>query len=175
LQHYSSLVALAQIELYTGDYEVAWKHFEGQLKPLERSMLLRAQGLRIEAKHLRARLALASAAGPARKQRLRLAERLADSIARENMPWSNPLAMLIQAGLSIQNRDDSRAATLLPKAIEGFEAADMKLYATAARRRLGETLNGDRGRELVTEADDWMRKQQIKNPSAFANLLAPGF
>ncbi|HYW69959.1 MAG TPA: AAA family ATPase, partial [Pyrinomonadaceae bacterium] len=41
LQHYSSLVALAQIEMYTGDYEVAWKHIEGQIKALERSMLLR--------------------------------------------------------------------------------------------------------------------------------------
>src|SRR5262249_49227781 len=94
LQHYSSLVALAQIELYTGDYEVAWKHFEGQIKPLKKSMLLRAQGLRIEEKYLRARLALASA-GWEGKQRLRLAKRLADSIARENMPWSNPLAMLV--------------------------------------------------------------------------------
>src|SRR5439155_10615369 len=43
LQHYSSLVALAQIEMYTGDYEVAWKHIEGQIKALEKSMLLRIQ------------------------------------------------------------------------------------------------------------------------------------
>src|SRR5205807_6333362 len=48
LQHYSGLVALAQIELYTGDYEVAWKHVEGQIKPLEKSLLLRIQGLRID-------------------------------------------------------------------------------------------------------------------------------
>src|SRR3989449_10174510 len=61
LQHYSSLVALAQIEMYTGDYEVAWKHIEGQIKALEKSMLLRMQGLRIDSLHLRARLALASA------------------------------------------------------------------------------------------------------------------
>ena len=63
LQHYTSLVALAQIEVYTGDYEVAWKHIEGQLKPLEKSMLLRIQGLRIDAMQLRGRLALASAVG----------------------------------------------------------------------------------------------------------------
>ena len=30
LQHYVSLHALTQIELYTGDYDVAWKHVEGQ-------------------------------------------------------------------------------------------------------------------------------------------------
>jgi hypothetical protein len=69
LQHYSSLVALAQIEMYTGDYEVARKHIEGQIKALEKSMLLRIQGLRIDALHIRGRLALASA----RNAQLRLA------------------------------------------------------------------------------------------------------
>ena len=175
LQHYSSLVALAQIELYTGDYEVAWKHIERQIKPLEKSMLLRIPAVRIEAMHLRARLALASAAGRERKRRLRLAKDLADRIANENMPWSNPLAIMIHAGLAKRSGDDPQAATLLYKSIEGFEAADMALYAAAARRRLGETVSGNRGRELIGQADDWMRKQQIKNPSAFASLLAPGF
>ena len=61
LQHYTSMHALAQIELYTGDAEVAWKHIRGQWKALEDSMLLRFQVLRIEAMHLQARAALASA------------------------------------------------------------------------------------------------------------------
>jgi hypothetical protein len=39
LQHYTSLAALAQIELYTGDTEVAWKHIESQVKPLEKSLV----------------------------------------------------------------------------------------------------------------------------------------
>jgi serine/threonine protein kinase len=175
LQHYSSLVALAQIELYTGDYEVAWKHIEGQVKPLEKSMLLRIQGLRIEAKYLRARLSLASATGSERERRLRIAESLAKSIARENMPWSNPLAKLIHAGLANRKGDDLQAAALVSQAIEGFEAADMKLYAATARRRLGEIVGGDGGTELITQADEWMSKQEIKNPAAVANLMAPGF
>jgi hypothetical protein len=175
LQHYSSLVALVQIELYTGDYEVAWKHIEGQIKPLEKSLLLRIQGLRIEAMFLRARLALASAAGQKRERRLRIAENLAHSIANEQMPWSNPLAMLIHAGLASRRADDSRAGALISQAIEGFASSDMALYAAIARRRLGEILGGDRGGELVNQADDWMSKQQIKNPAAVANLMAPGF
>jgi serine/threonine protein kinase/tetratricopeptide (TPR) repeat protein len=175
LQHYSSLVALVQIELYTGDYEVAWKHLEGQVKPLEKSMLLRIQGLRIEAIYLRARLALASAAGDQREQRLRLAESLANNIAAEHMPWSNPLAMLIHAGLAKRRGDDSRAAALVSQAIEGFEASDMRLYVATARRRLGEIIGGDGGAELIKQADDWMNKQEIKNPAAVANLMAPGF
>ena len=138
-------------------------------------MLLRIQGLRTEWLYLRARVALASAAGRERKRRLGIAEDLAGRIAKENMPWSNPFAMLIRAGLAQRGGDASRAAALLTQAVEGFEAADMSLYAMAARRRLGETLSGDRGRELIGQSDDWMRKQQIKNPSAFSNLLAPGF
>lgn len=175
LQHYSSLVALAQIELYTGDYEVAWRHVEGQIKPLEKSMLLRIQGLRIEAMYLRARLALASAAGENRDGRLRIATELANRIANEQMPWSNPLALLIHAGVARRRGDDVRAAALTLQAIEGFEASDMALYAATARRRLGEILGGDRGGELISHADDWMSKQLIKNPAAVANLMAPGF
>jgi hypothetical protein len=175
LQHYTSLVALAQIELYTGDTEVAWKHIEGQLKPLEKSMLLRTQGLRIDALHLRARLALASANGRERNRRLRIAEVTADQIARENMPWSNPLASLIHAALAKQSGDISRAEASASQAVSGFEAADMALYAAAARRRLGELVSGDRGRELIDQAEEWMSRQQIKNPAAVTNLMAPGF
>jgi tetratricopeptide (TPR) repeat protein len=175
LQHYSSLVALAQIELYTGDYEVAWRHIEGQIRPLEKSMLLRIQGLRIEAMYLRARLALASAAGQKRERRLQIAEQLAKRITREQMAWSNPLALMIHAGLAHRRGDDSRAVALLSQAMEGFTAADMALYAATAQRRLGEIKGGDGGAELVREADEWMDRQQIKNPAAVANLMAPGF
>ena len=175
LQHYSSLVALAQIELYTGDFEVAWKHVEGQIRPLEKSMLLRIQGLRIEAMYLRARLALASAGGEQRERRLRIARDLADRIAREQMPWSNPLALVIQAGLARRRGNDARAAALVSQAIEGFEASDMKLYAAAARRRLGEIIGGDGGQDLINQSADWMGKQEIKNPVAVSNLMAPGF
>ena len=175
LQHYVSLVALSQIELYTGDTEVAWRHFDMQMKPMEKSMLMRIQGLRIEATYLRARLALASAAGDQRDERLQIAEQLADSLANEQMGWSTPMAAVIRAGLAKRRGDDARAAVLTSQAIEGFEVADMTLYAAAARCRLGEIVGGDRGAELLAQADEAMRKRQIKNPAAFANLLVPDF
>jgi serine/threonine protein kinase/tetratricopeptide (TPR) repeat protein len=175
LQHYTSLVALAQIELYTGDFEVAWKHMDQQVKPLERSLLLRTQGLRIDMLHLRARLALASAFGPDRNERLRIAGNCANRIAREDMAWSNPLANFTLGALAKQRGDSSRAEALTKKALDGFEAADMALYAAAARRRLGELRSGDEGRELIAQSEEWMSKQQIKNPVAVTNLMAPGF
>jgi hypothetical protein len=51
----------------------------------------------------------------------------------------------------------------------------MELYATVARRRLGEVIGGEQGEELVDEAEVWMRRQQIKNPPAMTRMLAPGF
>jgi serine/threonine protein kinase/tetratricopeptide (TPR) repeat protein len=175
LQHYTSIFALTQIELYTGDTEVAWRHVEGQLKPLEKSMLLRVQSVRIEATHLRARLALASAAWSDRERRLKTAEKLALKLEDERMAWSDPLAALIRAGVARSRGDDRKAAEMASLAIEGFEVTDMKLYAAAARRRLGEIIGGQRGAELIDVSEDWMRRQQIKNPAVFINMLAPGF
>jgi serine/threonine protein kinase/tetratricopeptide (TPR) repeat protein len=175
LQHYTSIFALTQIELYTGDTEVAWRHVEGQIKPLEKSMLLRIQSVRIEATYLRARLALASAVGSERERRLRMAENLGQRLADEQMPWSDSLAALVRAAVARKRGDDSRAVRLASQAIEEFELADMEAYAMAARRRLGELIGGDHGSELVERSEDWMRRQEIKNPAAFANMLAPGF
>jgi len=175
LQHYTSLVALAQIEVYTGDYEVAWKHIEGQLKPLEKSMLLRIQGLRIDAMQVRGRLALASAVGENRVARLKIAEAVAHRIARENMIYANPYAALIRAGIANRRGDVDSAVTQLEKALKEFESADMTLYAVVARHRLGEMIAGDRGRELREKANEWMSGQLIKNPARIMNLMAPGF
>jgi hypothetical protein len=175
LQHYTSLVALAQIELYTGDTEVAWKHIEGHLKPLERSLLLRTQGLRIDVMHLRARLALASAYGAVRQERLKIARHCADQITNEHMPWSDPLANMTYSALANQQGDTSRAAAFARRALDGFEAADMALYAAAARRRLGELLAGDEGLQLINDSALWMTKQEIRNPVAVSNMMAPGF
>lgn len=175
LQHYTSLVALAQIEVYTGDYEVAWKHIEGQLKPLAKSMLLRIQGLRIDAMQLRGRLALASAVGANRATRLKIAESVAAKIARENMTYANPYAALIRAGVAHRRGDDVSAVTLLEKALREFETADMTLYAMVTRHRLGEMIGGDRGQELREDAGEWMSRQMIRNKEKVMNLMAPGF
>jgi hypothetical protein len=177
LQHYSALLALVQIELYTGDGTVAWKHLAGQWRALDRSLLMRVQVLRIEARHLRARCALAAiVSGAAQTEQLfETAARLARLIEQEQMAWARPLAALVRASLAGLRGDRERAAELCAVAVAGFEAAQMRLYAAAARRRLGQLTAGAEGEALVAEADEWMRQQRIRQPAQIARMLAPGF
>jgi hypothetical protein len=176
LQHYTSMQALGQIEMYTGDPEVAYRHIQGQWKVLEQSMLFRIQILKIDAMHLLARATLASAASSKEKaQRLRIAERLAQQIAKERIAWSSPFVTIIRAAIAWQRGEVANATGLLTEAVKGFDLADLALYAAATRRRLGETLGGDRGRELIAQANAWMLNQNIQNPVAMTRTMTPGF
>ncbi|MDX6498181.1 MAG: eukaryotic-like serine/threonine-protein kinase [Blastocatellia bacterium] len=179
LQHYSSMLAMAQIELYTDDAEVALKHVKGQYKALKESLLLRTQVLRVDSLYLQARTALAAGIqanrSSDRERLLKAAERLASSIAKEGMPWSDPLVPLIRAPIASYHGDTSREVALLSEAVRGFDQTDMRLRAMAARRRLGQSLGGDRGRELMAESEEWMHSQEIKNPALLTRMLAPGW
>jgi hypothetical protein len=133
--------------------------------------------------HLRARTALAAAEatppgvwlfGP-RARLLRSAARDARRIERRRMPWAQPLAGLIHAGIAALRGRREEARALLAAAEEGFIAADMMMYAAAARRRRGQLLGGEDGRGLVRAGDAWMTGQDICNPALIAAMLAPGF
>jgi tetratricopeptide (TPR) repeat protein len=179
LQHYSSMLAMAQIELYTDDAEVAWKHVKGQYKELRESLLLRTQVLRVDSFYLQARTALAAAIY-ARHSKERdafyaSAERMATRIGKERMAWGDPLVPLILAPIAAHRGQAERAAALLSQSVEGFEKVDMHLRAMAAQRRLGQTLGGDRGRKLIEAADAWMIEQEIKKPDLMTRMLAPGW
>jgi hypothetical protein len=63
----------------------------------------------------------------------------------------------------------------LGSAAAALDAAEMKLFAAAARRRQGELLSGDQGRALVTQADAFMAGQRIQDPPRMAQLFVPGF
>jgi eukaryotic-like serine/threonine-protein kinase len=173
LQHYSSLSAMAQIMLYTGDGHVAWKHFSQQWSQMKRSVLLRIQVLRVEANYLLARCALAAAQQGTEPQRLlRTAERIALQITREKLKWADPHVSLIRAGIHSIRGENESAASFLKLAADGFSSVDMNLYAAAARRHLGQLIGGDEGEQLTGEADEWMTAQLIKKPELMARTLA---
>jgi hypothetical protein len=176
LQHYIALHALAQIEIYTGDVEVAEKHVEGQWQALKDSMLLRIPAVQVEAMQLRARAALANGNfGVTDKDRLRLAEKMARKIEKIPMSWSKPFATFIHAAVAHQRGEAVKEIALLAEAIKSSDEADMRLHAAAARRCLGQVTGGAKGQRMIAEADAWMTAQKIKNPEAMARMLATGF
>jgi hypothetical protein len=175
-QHQSALISQANIELYTGRPDAAWRRVAGHWGPLRRSLLLQVQIIRAEAHLLFARCALAAAAaGVDRPRLLRVAERHAASMGREHMPWITPFVPLLRAGIRSLCGNQEAARQLLLQAAEGFDRADLMLYAAAARHRLGRLTGGDEGRKLLMRADDVMRAQGIPRPGRVADVLAPGF
>jgi len=85
---------------------------------------------------------------------------------------------------SVEHRTHSNIASVrghpdavhdrLARALAGFEAADVGLYANAAKRRLGEVVGGEEGGRLVHGADEAMSREDIESPERFTAMLVPG-
>ena len=175
-QHYSARLARVQTALYRGDADAAWRLHAEQEGVLRRSLLTRVQVIRVEARYLRARVALAMAAQHgASRTLLAIARTEARRIARERMPWSDPIALLLSAAVAYLEGQAADALAHLQDALDRFSRADMNLYAAVTRRRLGALQDDEGGREQMRQARDWMAAQQIKNPVAMTRMLAPGF
>jgi hypothetical protein len=176
--HWWHLLAETQIDLYQGEGVRALDRMHDAWPQLKASLLLQVQLTRLEAWHLRARAALRAAevaTGSTRTDLLEAAERDAGRIERERMPWSDPLAALLRAGVAAARGQVERAEGLLAGAVPGCEAAGMALYAAAACHRRGELLGGDEGRALGREVAAWMRGQGVIDPGRMVAMLAPGF
>jgi hypothetical protein len=175
-QHYSALLARTQTALYRGDAEAAGRLLAAHEPILRRSLRTRVQVLRIESHYLRGRAALAMAAAKGDShEHLPAARAAARRIARERMRWSNPIALLLRAGIAYIEGSTPRCLDFLRDAADRFERADMQLYLAVTRRRIGTLQDDARGRALRRQAEDWMAAQLIKNPACFTRMLSPGF
>jgi hypothetical protein len=171
------MIGERQADLYAGDPALAHRLIAEQWRELDDSLLLLVQLTRLEAYHLRARVALALGhARPAeRRALLRAAEQDCDRIQKERMPWADPLAGLVRAGIAATSGDADRAEAHLREAALGFDRADMALYAAAARWQRGRLTGGDEGASLVQAADKWMADQGVVSRPRMVAMLAPGF
>ncbi len=171
IPHYLAMMAQAHIHLYAGRSEMAWAVVARAWPGFRRSLLMRIQGLRINGTNLRARCALAAAAGndAQRGRLLGIAARDAKRLGREGLPWADALAMLLGAGLA----RGAAAVPLLRDAAGELQSANMHLHAAVARRRLGEALADDEGRALIAATDTEMAALGIRNPAAIATVFAP--
>jgi eukaryotic-like serine/threonine-protein kinase len=160
MQHWWSLIASTEIHLYRGDAEAAWNVVNGAWASLRSSLILGVQYIRVESLYHRACAALALG----HERALRQAAKDAARLSRERAPWAVPLAMSVKAGLAAARGNTAQAADWLARAESGFAAADMSLFAAAAR------WHRDRG-----AAEDMMLDQDIHDPSRMARMLIPVF
>jgi hypothetical protein len=168
IQHLMWTFIQLQILLYRGQSRAAWEllrengaYFDRSLKRLQHSRLIWQFGRMIAAQQLAANRATSERE---RRQLVRSAQADIRRIERENVPWSNPLALLGRANLAAQAGNRAEALPLFAAVEEGFRAADMMLYAMSARRRRGLYLGGAEGQAMIQEADGWMTAQTIRNP-----------
>ena len=175
-QHYNHVLAHMQVAIYRGDAQAAWERLSTHWTAIRRSLLLRVQWTRIEARYGRARCALLMARSGRRPETfLSIARHEAARIRHERMSWSDPIADLIDAGVAVQRGEAAAARRLLPGAIESFDRKGMSLYAAATRRRLGALVGGSDGRDYLRQSDEFMGREEIVNPAHMTRLIAPGF
>ncbi len=176
LQHLYELRIQVCCDLYEGEVERGLERLRAAWPALRRSGLLRHRVLRSDALALRARAALAAAAGRSAPQALlRDAARAARALARVRRPDGLATASLLGAALAHRRGDDSGALALLERAESDYAKASMALHAIYARRRKGELLGGEAGRAHVDEADRALASAGIKSPASWLAVHAPGF
>ncbi|MBX7222078.1 MAG: protein kinase [Blastocatellia bacterium] len=177
IQHFFYLAAQIEIELYAGNGQRAWEQLSVRWKEFSKSLLFRVQTLLIEFHYLHARSGLsawATETDPAKKHLyVKEAERDAIRIEKERMEWCRGIPEVIRAGIALTQGQPSRAIELLEAAEIHFQAADMKLHATAAQYRRGQLLGGSAGQVLLERAQDWMQRQEIENPKRMVDMLVP--
>ncbi|MFO0891734.1 MAG: protein kinase [Isosphaeraceae bacterium] len=176
VQHSTVQLAQVQIDLYNGDGASAFRRVCADWRRHKKALLLRVQKIRIDQIQARARAALAIAERTGNPRLLRkFAATDADRLDREGLPWSRAYAGLVRAAIAVRRGERGDAEALLRRAIEDFDAADMKLYANVAQRRLGELVGGVEGDELLTASAAFMAEQGVVDPTRMAAMCAPGF
>lgn len=160
-QHYWAVLSEGLIGLYEGRPGPALDKLLSVWRDLERTMLLRIQNVRIEASSLKGRLAIAAG-------RPELAREAVRQLSKERVGWARAQAKVLEALL-----DPPQAMTCLSEAIPLFDQHGMRLFAAAARLRLGTLQPPELGAANVRAARAWFETQDVKEPESFARMLVP--
>jgi eukaryotic-like serine/threonine-protein kinase len=83
-------------------------------------------------------------------------------------------AALFLAALALHRAEPERAAEHLERALGWLDRANLAMTAAATRRRLGQLVQGERGRALIAEGDRFMHSQNIADLEATSELWCPG-
>lgn len=180
LPHCWMLLGEAQLAFYAGETEGLWHKLEREWQRMRAAQFFRIGMIRVQLWYLRASVALREAhahaqAGRARESRRfsHEARRSAKQLGAQHQTFAKPLSELMLAGVAIAALDNARARLHLQASIEQFDREDMRLYAAAARVRLGEISQGDAGAELVRTGVAAFEAEGVASVSRCVAMLAP--
>lgn len=150
--HYYGMLARAQVALYTGRPEDAARLVHGDWPKMKSNFLLTAQMLRIEAWHLRGRVACATAD-------LSDLRRVRAQLHREQHPFATALAATLDEG----QQESAR-----------WTADQWAAYEqTLQRGQLLLHLRASRLRRKSPDAEAWWQSTGVLRPAAFVDMLIP--
>jgi eukaryotic-like serine/threonine-protein kinase len=159
--------------LYEDRPQNAFDLLESQWDQIEQSGLLRLPSSAGFWWDTRARVLILAAQdrqGPQRRKLLRTAEQVLRRLDRIDAPSGPAHAAHIRGALHALHGEWPRAVAEMESSARRFEQCDMKIYAASARRRLGEWVGGDRGREWIAAADRFLESEKIPDPCAAARM-----
>ena len=144
LQHYWSMVAWVQVDLYEGRATAAYARLARERPRLRRYLLLRIENLRIEFDWLYARAALARAQREPQSRRALLEE--ADGCARrlwrEGPEWAKAVSLLVTSGVARLRGDGAGATTGLVECARRADDCGLTIVSFMANWCLEHSLEG---------------------------------
>ena len=173
LQCALGLLATAYSWLYEDKPQAAIDLLEGQWSLMAHSGLLRLPSSSAFLWDTRARvliLAAQSRHGAMRHKLVHAARHALRKLQSIASPSAPAHAAHIRGALHALGGEWPSAIAEMESAAHLFEQCGMKIYAAAARRRLGEWTGGDRGREWIDAADAFMQSEKIPDPRAAARM-----
>ena len=180
LQNAMAALILAWIAFYEGKAGRNLDFVEEQWRLIRANHIDSFDNMRATTLDFRCRTALAAAnrhnkTSPQRTKALKIARECSRILDRQTNPWGRASARVAQAALQeFEGNVAAAAETFLAAAIV-FEEIDMMGYAWSARRRAGQMIGGEEGRNLVEAADRWFESQSILRPERFAAMHVGGF
>ncbi len=180
LQNALAALILAWIAFYEGKAGRNFDFVEEQWRLIRANHIDSFDNMRATTLDFRCRTALAAAnryskSSTSRTKALGIARECSRILDRQTNPWGRASAKVAQAALEEFDGNIAVAAQTFISAAKLFEDIDMMGYAWSARRRAGQMIGGDEGRDLVEAADRWFQSQSILQPERFAAMHVGGF
>jgi hypothetical protein len=176
LAHWGPFISACSIDRYVGDGRAAWQRVEQFSPDIERSHLKMVAVVRTCLSFERGLSAVAAASeGFDRRRALKAAERYAQELSREKLPFGRAMGHLLRASARATRDDRDGALEALRAALPVLELSDLGYLAACARHRQGELLGGETGRDLVEQASAFFAAQGVKDVERCLAMSAPGY